>query len=128
MRQCFLFDLGSQLGQLIHEGMSGGRQVKSPDAAVTGIGAPLDEAGVAQPVNHPAKRDALDLQQLRKLALRQALMAAKKEQSAPLRSSDAQLARPCVEPIAYLACDVVHEERDVVLSIHKHAYIIRAYQ
>ena len=101
--------------------------MKPPDAAVGRIGAPFDEPGFSQPVHHPAERDPLHLQQIGELALGHAFIAREVEKRAPLRPGDAEIARPCIEAVADLPCDVVEHEGDMVLRIHKHAYIITAH-
>ena len=79
-------------------------------AAVAGVAAALDQPRFLEPVDHPARGDRLDFEQLGELALVDPLAPLEDLERAPLRSGRAARARALVEAAAHQARDIAHQK------------------
>ena len=62
--------------------------MKSPRAAIGGVGNPLDEATLFEPIDDPRERDRLDVEQVGEFDLSHAGLARQPKQHLPLRAGN----------------------------------------
>ena len=77
-------------------GRAAGVRYKPLGAAIVRIGAALDQAVVAEPVDQPRQRDRLQVEHFGEFGLLEALARSMPHQHRPLRAGHAELARPLV--------------------------------
>ena len=93
-------------------GCARGVKVKLPSAAIGGVGAALDQSGVAQTVDHPRQGDRFNFDQFGKRALPNSLIATQIHQHPPLQRRDPAIADTCVEVAAKQPRGIIEQESD----------------
>ena len=88
-------------------------EMQQPDAAVLGMGAPLDELRLFQPVEDARQGDRLDFEDLGQAALLDALVARQMRQHRALRAREPEPARILLEALAHQAGHVVQQEAKI---------------
>src|SRR3569623_1398696 len=87
-------------------------QEQLPGATVRRVASALDQPRFLEPIDHPAKRDWLDFEQIGERALVDPLVAAERGEGAPLRARGADLARALVETAAHQPRNVAKQETE----------------
>jgi hypothetical protein len=97
------------------------QEMQEPDAPVGGMGPALDEAGGLELVDDAPERDRLDLEDIGKPALMDALVLGEVREHLPLRPRQAEAPGPLLETLAEEARNVVKDEAERRVSVVGHA-------
>jgi hypothetical protein len=112
--------------ELLRDRFGGPGQEELPCAAILGIAAALDQVGLLKPVNHPARRDGLNVEPIGERTLIDAGESHDLQEGAHLRPGDAEGPRAFVEAAPIEARDIVDNEGKMSL-VHGRAYNKCAY-
>src|SRR5260370_10719961 len=91
-------------------------EMQQPNATVLGMGAPLDELRLLQPVEDAGQCDRLDFEDLGQSALLDALVAPPMRQHRALRARELQPARIRLEALAHQARHVMQEKAKIAFG------------
>lgn len=103
----------SGLANLLHRGdqlIGGGPEKQLPDAPVGWVIAPLNERDRLEPVEYAAERDRLNVEDVGKRALLDALVACEIGEHLPLRAGEPEFARVLLETLPQKARGVIDQE------------------
>src|SRR5207249_3782684 len=95
-------------------------QLQPPDAAILRIGPALDETACLQPVDEAPDGDGLDLDDRRKLVLRESRLALEMSQDHPLGPRHPAGAGALVRPRSHLPGDVVEQDQEFRIETDLH--------
>ena len=91
-------------------------EMQQPDAAILGMGAPLDQPRLLQPVEDAGQGDRLDSRISASAALLDALVARQMRQHLALRARQPKPARILLEALAHQARHVVQQEAEIAFG------------